>query len=74
MSKNYYLISAPSSIIERIWHYCNYQGHSIVMYRTRISFSHVGWVVEFDDSDPLQSLFLLQWSSWVSAIAEPYYV
>lgn len=70
---NYFLVETSDySKIERIWHYCNYTGKTISMYKTRISKGSTGWVVELEDS-PLQTAFLLTWGHLVSKISAPYY-
>ena len=71
---DYYLLECDDHTIERIWHYCNYTGKDIAMYRTRITQHQIGWVVELDPGSPLTSLFLLQWSQYITHISAPYYV
>ena len=71
---NYYLIeSSDYSKINRIWDYCQYSGRSIAMYKTRLSASHTGWVVELPDSS-VQTAFLLNFAQYVSRVSKPYYV
>ena len=70
---NYYLVeSTDSNTIERIWHYCNYQGQEIAMYKTRVTFGSTGWVVELPDTK-IQTAFLLNFGHWVTKISAPYY-
>jgi hypothetical protein len=70
----YYLVQTTNyDHINRMWLWCQFEGRSVPMYRTRISLSNTGWVIELEDT-PVRSLFLLQFSSWVSAIGKPYYL
>ena len=68
---NYYLIESPQNL-ERIWHYCNYEGKDIPMYKTRVTSSSTGWIVELSDS-PIQTAFLLNFAQYVTKISTPYY-
>jgi hypothetical protein len=69
----YYLIETSNyDYLDRIWMWCQFSGRDIPMYKTRIGLGHIGWVVELEDT-PVLSLFLLQFSSWVSPIKKPSY-
>ena len=71
---NYFLIETYDySKINRIWDYCNYQGRNIPMYKTRITMSQTGWVVELPD-DKTQTAFLLNFANWVTKVGKPYYL
>ena len=70
---NYYLIlSSDYHVLNRIWDYCCYSGRDIAMYKTRLSVSEVGWVVELDDSK-VRTAFLLNFSEHVTCVGRPYY-
>lgn len=42
------------------------------MYKTRVTSSSTGWVVELDNS-PIQTAFLLNFAQYVTKISAPYY-
>ncbi len=70
---NYYLVESNDyAKINRIWDYCNYSGHNLSMYKTRITLASTGWVVELDNS-PRQTAFLLNFGHLVTRIGAPYY-
>lgn len=70
---SYFLIeSSDYSKINRVWDYCNYQGRNLSMYRTRLSPSSTGWVVELPD-DKTQTAFLLNFAQFVTKVGKPYY-
>ena len=74
MGIEYYLIQTTNyDHLNRMWDWCQFQGRDVPMYRTRIGQSSTGWVIELEDT-PARSLFLLQFSNWVTAIGKPYYV
>ena len=70
VSHYYHVNTQDYDNINRIWAWCQYMGRDIPMYRTRISAGYIGWVVECPDA-PIQSMFLLNFSSWVTEIREP---
>jgi hypothetical protein len=57
------------TVINRMWDLCQYSGRDIPMYRTRIGQGIMSWVVELDN-DKYTSRFLLEFSSYVTAIAD----
>ena len=75
MERAYYLIeSSKDNIIERVWDYVQSTRDHMYMYKTRLSAGTIVWVVEMP-RDSLESMFLLQFSNYVSSITRPgYYV
>ena len=72
-NRRYYLIeSSDYDLINRIWFYAWGQEPDIIMYKTRITISHTGWVVECTNTK-YESMFLLQFGSYVNQIGAPYY-
>lgn len=70
---NYYLIESNDyTTLNRIWDWCNYQGRTVAMYKTRITIASTGWVVELADSK-IRTAFLLNFSQQVTSISKPYY-
>lgn len=73
MSVNYYLIETLDyTKINRIWDWCNYQGRTIAMYKTRLTVSSTGWVVELPNNK-VQTAFLLNFGHYVTKVGRPYY-
>ena len=71
---NYFLVETSDyDNINRIWDYCQFQGRDIPMYKTRITMSQTGWVVELPD-DKTQTAFLLNFANWVTKVGKPYYL
>lgn len=74
MARRLYMISTSDyDTINRIWFYTQYQSLDIPMYKSRISSSTTAWVVELDSSNKQSSMFLLNFSSFVTEIAATYY-
>ena len=70
----YYLIESQDyANINRVWDWCQYSGRDVPMYKTRISGSSTGWVVELDPKDKSTTFFLLNFSHLVTAINAPRY-
>lgn len=69
----YLITSSDYCILNRLWYYTQYQGLSIPMYRTRISRSDTGWVIELDPSSKQSSLLLLQFGEHLTSI-KPFYL
>jgi len=73
MTVQYYTIDTSNyDHINRIWTWCQYSGRDIPMYKTRLGFGVIAWVCAVPDSS-VESLFLLNFSSWVSPIKKPSY-
>ena len=71
---NYYLIeSSDYTIINRVCDYCNYQGKNIPMYKTRLTTTSTGWVVELPIDSKTTTAFLLNFSHIVTLITRPFY-
>lgn len=69
----YYAIETTNwDHIDRMWMWCQFSGRNLPMYKTRLSASHTAWIVEVPASS-VQSMFLLNFSSWVSLIKKPNY-
>lgn len=70
-SINYYVIDTVNyDHINRVWDWCQNQGRNIPMYRTRVALGQISWLVECP-STSVQSMFLLNFSQWVSQISPP---
>lgn len=71
---NYYLIeSSDYDKINRIWDYCQNGSKDIPMYKTRLTPSLTGWVVELP-TDKTQTAFLLNFAHLVTLVGKPYYL
>ena len=57
------------AVINRMWDLCQYSGHDIPMYKTRITESNIAWVVDLAE-DKYTTRFLLEFSQWVTPIAD----
>lgn len=69
----YYVVdTANYDHINRMWDWCQFQGRDIPMYKTRLSRGVTAWVVEIPSSS-VETVFLLNFSKWVSAIKKPSY-
>jgi len=71
MTVQYYTIDTSNyDYINRIWDWCQYSGRDIPMYETRLGFGVIAWVCAVPDNST-ESLFLLNFSHWVSPIKKP---
>jgi hypothetical protein len=71
--KRYWMLDTrDSSVIERVWTLTQYSGYSMPMYRSRVSTSHVAWVIETLD-DPSASRLLLEFSNNLISITGTVY-
>ena len=69
----YYILETTNyDHINSVWMWCQFSGRDIPMYKTRLSASHTAWVIEIP-STSVETLFLLNFSHWVSPIKKPSY-
>ena len=69
-STSYYLLESTSySTIERVWNYVQSTHDHMYMYKARISSTSTAWVIQMP-CDRLETMFLLQFSSYVTSIHE----
>lgn len=66
------LDTRDSSVIERVWSLTQYSGYHIPMYRSRVSRSHIAWVLETLD-DRSASRLLLEFSNYLEPISGTLY-
>ena len=64
----YLLDTTNRSVIERIWEYCQNSGQEIPMYRSRVGFGRVAWVVE--PTERQATLFLIAFGQWAVSIRQ----
>ena len=68
---SYYLVNSHSyTVIERLWNYVQSTHDHMYMYKTRLASTHTAWIIQMP-CDRLESLFLLQFASYVTRTSEP---
>lgn len=71
MTQRFWMINTRDlQLLDRIWQLC--QRLTVDMYRTRISFGQIGWVIEVRD-DHRETRLLLEFSHCLSPLTGVYY-